>query len=228
MAIVENAYDKTAQIVAVKPQDFEAREKELLVLAKKLMPRLPFDLVNVLVIDRMGKDISGVGVDPNVVGRKFNDHKAVEGELPKVRKNLPPRPYPGLARQRHGHGHGRILQVGILARPIRPPRALTALSPATSRPPCRHWILKPTTKCSHAALGTIGLVEPSNAKLIWIADTLHLDEVECSAAYLDEAQRRDDLEIINKPQDIPFDAAGNLPDLRNRINHENTERRNSK
>ena len=64
-----------------------------------------------------------------------------------------------------------------------------------------------------AALGTIGLVEPSNAKLIWIADTLHLDEVECSVAYLDEAQRRDDLEILTKPRELPFDAAGNLPDL---------------
>ena len=62
-----------------------------------------------------------------------------------------------------------------------------------------------------AALGTIGLAEPPDAKLLWIADTLHLGEVECSAAYLAEARRRTDLEILTEPRDLPFDAAGNLP-----------------
>ena len=49
------------------------------------MARLPFDLVDVLLIDRIGKNISGTGLDTNVVGRKFDDHKAVEGETPRVR-----------------------------------------------------------------------------------------------------------------------------------------------
>ena len=62
-----------------------------------------------------------------------------------------------------------------------------------------------------AALGTIGLTEPPEAKLLWIADTLHLTEVECSAAYLAEARQRDDLEILGGLRDLPFDAAGNLP-----------------
>ena len=55
-------------------------------LAKRLMPRLPFPRADVLLIDRIGKDISGTGMDPNVVGRKFDDHKAVEGESPQVRR----------------------------------------------------------------------------------------------------------------------------------------------
>ena len=84
LAIVENAYDQTARIEAVRPEQFEAREKELLVLAKRWLPRLPFRSVDVLLIDRIGKDISGTGLDPNVVGRKFNDHKAIDGEFPKV------------------------------------------------------------------------------------------------------------------------------------------------
>ena len=63
-----------------------------------------------------------------------------------------------------------------------------------------------------AALGTIGLIEPPDAKLLWIADTLHLAEVECSAAYLAEARQRPDLEILSELRDLPFDAAGNLPD----------------
>jgi hypothetical protein len=64
-----------------------------------------------------------------------------------------------------------------------------------------------------AALGTIGLAEPPDAKFVWIADTLHLSEVECSAAYLDEARRRTDLEIITDLRELPFDAAGDLPEM---------------
>jgi hypothetical protein len=60
----------------------------------------------------------------------------------------------------------------------------------------------------------VGLTEPRQARLLWIANTLQLCEVECSAAYLDEARRRDDLEILTPLRELPFDAAGNLPDFR--------------
>jgi hypothetical protein len=63
------------------------------------------------------------------------------------------------------------------------------------------------------ALPTIGLTEPLDAKILWIRNTLDLAEVECSQVYWDEAQDRDDLEIISELRDIPFDAAGNLPQL---------------
>ncbi|MBA4423498.1 MAG: [Fe-S]-binding protein, partial [Syntrophus sp. (in: bacteria)] len=69
LGLVENGYDQTAVIAALPPEDLEAREKELLVLAKRMMPRLPFDEIDLLIIDEMGKDISGMGIDPNVTGR---------------------------------------------------------------------------------------------------------------------------------------------------------------
>ena len=62
-----------------------------------------------------------------------------------------------------------------------------------------------------AALGTIGLTEPPQARLLWIADTLHLAEVECSAAYLAEARGRSDLEVLTEPRDLRFNTDGNLP-----------------
>ena len=62
-----------------------------------------------------------------------------------------------------------------------------------------------------AALSTIGLAEPPEAKFLWIADTLHLTEMECSVAYLAEARQRAELEILSEPRELPFDAAGNLP-----------------
>ncbi|MDP7206416.1 MAG: lactate racemase domain-containing protein, partial [Pirellulaceae bacterium] len=61
LAIVENSYDETAQLEAIAPGDFEEREKQLLILAKKWMPKLPFDQADILVLDEIGKDISGSG-----------------------------------------------------------------------------------------------------------------------------------------------------------------------
>ena len=213
VAIVENAYDQTARIEAVEPQDFETRETQLLELAKKLMPRLPFDFVDVLLIDRMGKDLSGVGFDPNVAGRKFNDHKAVEGELPKARRIC----LRGLTPASHGNATGMGMAEFCTSRFLREvdPAAtrlncLVSGHVSAAMPPLDY---ETDRKMLAAALGTLGLVEPPNAKLIWIADTLHLAELECSAAYLDEAQRRNELEILTDLRELPFGTDGNLPDI---------------
>ncbi len=76
LGIVENSYDQTAKLAGVLPEEFEAREKELLVLAKEWMPKLPFREADLLLINQFGKNISGSGMDTNVVGRKFLDHRA--------------------------------------------------------------------------------------------------------------------------------------------------------
>jgi hypothetical protein len=102
VAIVENACDQTALIEAVEPARFEERERQLLVIAREWLPRLPFREVDVLVVDRIGKDVSGTGLDGNVVGRKFNDHRAVEGESPRVKRIC----LRGLTRQTHGNAIG--------------------------------------------------------------------------------------------------------------------------
>ncbi len=213
VAIVENAYDQTVLLEAVSPQDFMTREKELLALARKLLPRLPFDLVDVLLIDRMGKDISGVGFDPNVVGRKFNDHKALNDEFPKVRRIC----LRGLTHASQGNATGMGMAEFCKSQFLRETdceatrlNCLVSGHVSAAMAPLDY---ETDREMLSAALETIGLVEPPNAKLLWIADTLHLDEVECSAAYLDEAQRRRDLEILTKPRELPFNAAGNLPDF---------------
>ncbi len=70
----------------------------------------------------------------------------------------------------------------------------------------------PTDRAAiEAALPTIGLVTPPNAKIVWIRNTLELSEVECSAPYLAEARTRRDLQILVEARPLPFDQAGNLP-----------------
>ncbi len=213
VAILENAYDETALVEAVPPEAFESREKELLARAKQWMARLPFDRVDLLLIDRIGKNISGAGLDTNVVGRKYDDHKAHPGEFPKI-KVIAIR---GLTPESHGNAIGlglaefcksRLLREadfeatrlnGIVSTHVS--AAMTPLDYETDR------------EILDVALGRVVLADPREARIVWIRNTLELDEMECSVAYLDEARARDDLEILSEPRPLPLDAAGNLPDL---------------
>src|SRR5207302_6519353 len=70
LAVVENGYDETALVEAALPADFETVEEKLLVKAKEWLARLPFHQADLLIIDEIGKEISGSGMDTNVVGRK--------------------------------------------------------------------------------------------------------------------------------------------------------------
>ncbi|HEY4761273.1 MAG TPA: lactate racemase domain-containing protein [Thermoguttaceae bacterium] len=213
VAIVENGYDQTAVIEAIRPEDFVTREKGLLARARKLMPRLPFDHVDVLLIDRMGKDISGVGFDPNVVGRKFNDHKALDDEYPKVRRICLRALTPASHGNATGMGMAEFCKTQFLRDTDLEATRLNCLVSGHVSAAMIPLDFETDREMLAAALGTIGLVEPPNAKLIWISDTLHLDEVECSAAYLNEAKCRDDLEILTQPRELPFNVDGNMPDF---------------
>jgi hypothetical protein len=213
LAIVENAYDETAKLAGVAPEKFEEEEKGLLVLAKQWMPRLPFDQVDVLTIDEIGKNISGSGLDTNVVGRKYLDHRAAEEEYPKVKKII----VRGLTAETHGNAAGIGLAEFCLSRVVEQMNVqatrvncLTGGHPTGAMIPLDYETDRETLDM---ALSTIGLIKPQESRLMWIRDTLDVAEVECSATYMEEAQQRADLEVLTPLRDMPFDADGNLPDV---------------
>ena len=211
LAIVENAYDQTAKLAAVMPEDFEEEEKGLLVLAKQWMPRLPFEQVDILTIDQIGKNISGSGMDTNVVGRKYLDHRAADEEYPKVKRII----IRGLTEETHGNATGLGLaefcrsnvlrEMSVQATRI---NCLTGGHPTGAMAPLDY---ETDREILDVALSTIGLIEPPDARLMWILDTLDVAEVECSTVYWEEAKQRADLEVVTPLRDIPFDAEGNLP-----------------
>jgi hypothetical protein len=212
LAVVENSYDETAQIAAVRPEEFETREKELLVVAKKWLPRLPFDKADILLIDELGKDFSGTGMDTNVVGRKFAYHEPGPDEKPEVRYIA----VRGLTAKTHGNATGLGLAEFCRSRVLRErDETVTRINSCTGGNVCCAMTpldYETDREILDAALPLIGLTEPRDAKLLWIRNTLQVAELGCSAAYLDEVRQRKDLEILSPPQPLPFDAAGNLPD----------------
>jgi hypothetical protein len=212
LAVVENGYDETARIAAVSPGELMDREKELLTLAKSLMPRLPFQNVDVLILDQIGKNISGSGMDTNVVGRKFHDHQAAESEFPKVKRII----VRGLTPETHGNAAGIGIAEFCKTRVVQAmDRRTTVINCLTGGHPSGAMVpvyFDTDLELFEAALGNIGLVEPHRAKILWIKNTLQVANVECSAAYLGEARQRRDLEILSGPRNLPWDDSGNLPD----------------
>lgn len=210
LGIVENAYDETGMIAAVPPHAFFEREKELLVIAKKWLPRLPFRKVHLLIVDEMGKNISGTGMDTNVVGRKYNDHRATELDDTAVRTIF----VRGLTEATHGNACGIGIAEFTNTRTVNQiDRRITAINSITGghAPAAAVPIAYDTDReVLENALTTIGLTTADKAKVIQIPNTLHLAEVLVSEAYLDEIKQRPDLKILSQPQEMDFDAAGNL------------------
>lgn len=210
LAIVENAYDETGLLEAVAPGDFLSREIELLKLARQWMPQLPFREADLLIVERIGKDISGTGMDTNIVGRKFNDHAATDRDDTKIKRIF----VRDLSDGTHGNGTGigiaEFASQKALDRVdwnITRINAITGGHPTAAMSPLA-WNTERET-IEHA-LQTIGLVEPQHAKIMRIRDTLHLEDVWVSDAYATELSNRADLEPQASPSTLAFDDAGNL------------------
>lgn len=213
LAILENAYDQTAKIEAVAPERFETREPELLIQAKRWLARLPFERADILFLDHIGKEISGAGMDTNVVGRKWNDHEALEHETPKVKRIC----VRGLSPATHGNAIGLGLAEFCLTRVIDAMDVnVTRINSLTGSHPTAGMIpfdYPNDAEMLEAAVQTVGLVEPDSLRILWSQDTLHLGEIECSEAYWEQAQQRDDLEVLISPRSLPLSEAGLLPDF---------------
>lgn len=210
LAIVENAYDQVAMVEAIEPEQILSREPVLLDKARTMMPRLPFADADLVIIDRIGKNISGSGLDTNVVGRKFNDKLAGEHEWPKVHQIY----VRGLTEQSAGNAAGIGIAEYCRSQLVREMdvektriNCLTALHITGAAIPV-HW--ETDREVLQAAAGQAGRQLPEQLRWLWIADTLHLGEVICSEAYLAETTGREDLSIIEPLAELQWDAAGQL------------------
>ena len=210
LGIVENQYDNTALVRTVEPENFVDGEKELLLLAKDWMPSLPFEQIDVLVVEEMGKNISGSGMDTNVIGRKYYDHKAAEKEYPKVTRLV----VRSLTEETHGNAsgigmadyiHKRILdQIDLEATAI---NTMTGNHPSAGAVPIS---FDSDRKALEAALSTCGLVESPDAKVVRIQNTLDVEEILVSESYEKEIQQRSELSVVEAAKDIAFDGDDNL------------------
>jgi hypothetical protein len=214
VGIVENGYDETAMIEAVAPEQFEPREEAMLVHARRLLPKLPIMTGDLLIVDRIGKEISGSGMDTNVVGRKraFRG-QAAPPDMPNYRliftRDLSPKT--------QGNAAGIGLADFTTTRLVKGmnyrdtvTNCLTAGYPEGAFLPV---YMDTDREVIEAALKIIGTRQPHEGRVVRILDTLHVDEVEVSEPVLAEPNPATRFEPITRARPMTFDASGNLPPL---------------
>ena len=210
LGIVEDAFENTSIIEPVLPHSLLEKEPELLDIARARMPRLPFDHADLLIVDQIGKEISGMGMDTNVIGRKTNDRAAAPDEFPKIRQIY--------IRSLTEGTYGNACGVGAAEYCHR--RVVEAMDPEVTKVNCitaahvTAGAVPLTFDCDrdvlHAVVSQIGRERVPDLKWMWISDTLHLGEVACSRGFYETAVERDDLEVLGQPASLEFDGKGDL------------------
>jgi len=210
VGIVENGLSQTARIGVFTKDKLEAGEKALLLEAKRLSLRLPFDEVDVLVIDEMGKDISGTGFDTKVVGRILMPLVAEEPEVPRVKRIVVCSLTEKTAGNADGVGIADFVTRRLVDRIDLEALYVNAIAGAEPEHVKIPLTLSNDREAVDVAVGSVGLIPREALKIMHIRNTLQIGEVEVSEAYGDEIQARDDLEVIRDARPMAFDDQGNF------------------
>lgn len=207
LGIVENAQKKPVVIEGAEPEDFYATDARLLSLAKSFIPRLPFAQMDVLVIELMGKNISGVGMDPAVTGR-FDIRGLDNPKKPVIHKLV----LLGVTPEAHGNAIG-IGAADYTTKSVADDLDLYAMymNACTSTFPERVRVppvFADDKAAIQTAIGTSWRTDGENARLCIARSTLHLDQVLISPPLAEELGERG--EVMSNPMPIRFDANGRL------------------
>lgn len=211
VGILENAYEDLYKIEAMLPEDIPEREVKLLEEQKKTMPKLPFKDIDILFIDEMGKDISGVGIDTNVIGR-MRIKGVAEPEAPDIDVIVVSDLTEGSQGNATGIGLADVITRKLFEKiDFRQTYAniLTTTFYDRGKIPVIAENDKMALKMAVKFLGNINYEE---AKVIRIKNTLELTELEVSKTFLTQVKRSDNLELLGRSI-LEFDEKGMLSNL---------------
>ena len=204
---IENAFDETCKIVAVAAEDIETEEPALLKEAFGYMPRIWVDSCDVLIVDQIGKNFSGDGMDPNITGTFCTPYAT--GGINAQRVAVL-----DLSPETHGNGIGlgyasattkRVFDQLDLASMY--PNAITCTVLGGVRIPI---VMESDKECIQCCIQTCNEIDKSKPRLVRIPNSLHLEHIQLSESYYEEAKENPHLEIESEPEELPFDREGNL------------------
>jgi hypothetical protein len=209
VGIVENQYDETAIIDLLKPEEIVEEEKALLKKAKELIPFLPFNQMDILIVDEMGKNISGAGMDTNVIGRNLFIG-GTKSNRPKITRIF----VRDLTEESHGNATGigmadyttkRLVdKIDYASTRI---NCMTGMAPENGRVPIFFEKDREGLSVGHY---NSGVFDPQDLRILWIKNTLQIEYLFASEAFLKEATSNPRLEILSEPFEFPFDQNGDL------------------
>ena len=178
MAAIENAFEKTHTVEAVRGEDFLTREPELLKLAKSLMPRIKFDDIDILIIQQIGKDISGTGMDTNIIAR--DSFGPLPGAVPRIQRII----IEDLTEGAHGNAIGFGMADFILRECLDKidlgATYTNGIASGNTNGMKIPVIAENEEEAIRMALQTCIGIDMNDARIVKIKDTLHLSEIEIS------------------------------------------------
>lgn len=214
VAILEDQHHQTADICVVKASDIVRQEDQLLERARSLMPGLPFDEIDLLIVDQIGKEISGTGMDTNVIGRGVFGYISSLQPANSIRPHISRIFVRSLTTATNGNGIGIGLADFTTTRAVKSlnlqyvyTNALTSLGLPTAKIP---MYFETDREVLEKAIHSLGPLSLEKLRMVRITDTLSLDRILVSEPFAEEAQSRPDLTIAGSPQKIEFDSIGNL------------------
>lgn len=207
VGIVENAYDKPMKIVGVPAAEIMEKDRELLIEAKANMPQILFDPIDVLIVDRMGKEFSGSGMDPNITGR-YPTPFATGG--PTVEKLV----VLDLTDETHGNANGvgmaDFTTRQLVSRIDYEAMYANAFTSTVVRPVRVPFTLETERQAIQAAIKTCNARDLTQVRLVRIKDTLHLEEIWISDFLLKEARINSKVTVCGELENMRFDETGRL------------------
>jgi hypothetical protein len=211
LGTIENAEERVGRIVAVPAEDIIARERELLQESKRALPRILLDPLDVLIVDQLGKEFSGSGMDPYVTGRAATPYVTDLGiNIARI-----------AVLDVSDYSHGNCSGMGIADITTRRlfdkidfnhtyANTLTSRAPASSRIP----LIMPSDELAiKAAIQVSGVPDFSRIRMARIPNTGHIREIYVSEALLPDVQLHPNVNAIGPAQELAFDGDGNLPDV---------------
>ena len=204
---VDGGEERPYKIEAIPAAELEEREKDLLEEAKRNLLRLPFEEIDVLVVDEIGKNVSGDGADPNVTGRYPTPH-ASGG--PRVGRMV----FLDLTAETGGNANGvgmaDVVTERLASKFDREATYFNALTSTTPEPVRLPMVLPDDRLAIAAALQMWSGVYTAEARLVRITNTLRIDRMSVSEAMLDEVERDPSLQVVEDPRPMRFDTDGTL------------------
>ena len=207
VALVENAFDQTCISSGMLKEEIMEKEPLLLKRSKEFLGKIFFDDIDVLVVDRIGKDISGDGMDPNITGRFAVPY--VKGE-----KKIQHIAVLDLTEETHGNCNGIGLADVTTKRLVDKidvdctfPNVVTSTVLCTPKIPL---FTHSDKSCIQIALRTCNYIDREHPRIVHIRDTMNLEEIEISEGMLPEAESSEHIEVLTKPEDWKFNEEDNL------------------
>ena len=209
LAIIENAYDETARVVGVPPEKIPQAEEDLFPEARASMPHLPADRMDLLIVDEVGKNFSGTGMDVNIIGR-WRIAGLEEPEVPHAERIVALRLSEASEGNAQGIGLADFTTRAVVDRIDFAATYLNCIVSTYVQRGMLPMVMATERDAILAALGSLGLPDPLRARIVRVPNTLHLEDVWVSEPLVRALHGQPHIASVGAAEPMRFDDGGRL------------------